>query len=265
MNLLGRLAEKGLLAAHVQHWQDVAYRVYLAGRMTGLPEYGFPVFRHYAAELREAGYEVVSPHEMDEAIDGFDPATDQAKPMRHYMSRDLPAVLSCNGIAMIPGWEESKGATLEHHVATTCGLPAYCAHLLAAGATLVEALLEQPSDQETILEEAQRLVYGDRAKAYGHPRLHFRRTIGSLNALGFRRLTPDDSGIRELVEQDWPDILITDKMARRANSPEKRDHLTDIAGYAATAERLSEPEDGLRADSGLEAPENGLQPRPPCE
>jgi hypothetical protein len=64
-----------------------------------------------------------SPAENDVHADGFDPAKDTAQPMRHYMKRDLPAVLDADFVAVLPGWERSQGAQLEVHVARTCGIP----------------------------------------------------------------------------------------------------------------------------------------------
>ena len=39
------------------------------------------------------------------------------------MRTDLLALLSCDAIHMLPGWRESKGATVEHAVAVACGMP----------------------------------------------------------------------------------------------------------------------------------------------
>lgn len=106
-------------------------KVYLAGPMRGYPEYNFPAFHAAAAKLRERGLEVWSPAENDVNQDGFDPATDTAQPMRHYMKRDLPAVLDADMVCVLPGWEKSQGACLEVHVARTCGIPIFKADTLA--------------------------------------------------------------------------------------------------------------------------------------
>lgn len=98
---------------------------YLAGPMRGLPEYNFPAFRAATADLRARGFHVWSPAERDEQQDGFDAATDQPKHIRHYMSFDLPAVLTSDAVVVLPGWETSKGATLEVHVARECEIPVY--------------------------------------------------------------------------------------------------------------------------------------------
>ena len=97
-------------------------RLYLAGPMSGLPDFNFPAFIDAARKLREQGHDVFNPAEEDIKRDGFDPRHDEPKPFIHYMRHDLPAVLSCDGVATLPGWESSKGARLEVHVARECGL-----------------------------------------------------------------------------------------------------------------------------------------------
>lgn len=106
--------------------------VYIAGPMTGYPLYNFPAFRNAARYLRQAGFTVVSPAELDEQMDGFNPVTDEAKSGRHYMSRDLPALLMCDEVAVMGDWKKSKHTCLEVTVALTCDVPVipiqmYCA------------------------------------------------------------------------------------------------------------------------------------------
>lgn len=98
--------------------------VYLAGPMRGLPELNFPAFREAAADLRERGYQVVSPAEMDEELDGFDGKGDaEPLPFATYMARDLPVVCGVDAVVVLPGWQQSRGAQLETLVAEGVGLP----------------------------------------------------------------------------------------------------------------------------------------------
>nr|WP_272918201.1 DUF4406 domain-containing protein [Pseudomonas aeruginosa] len=93
----------------------VTQRIYLAGPMTGLPEHNFPAFHAEAARLRSLGYQVENPAEHGE-IPGFEWAD--------YLRLDLQKLLTCQAIALLPGWMDSKGARLEFTVATNLGMRA---------------------------------------------------------------------------------------------------------------------------------------------
>lgn len=94
---------------------QVATKTYIAGPMTGYPEYNHPAFHAKAAELRAAGYDVINPAEFDAEI-GLD------QPWDAYLRRDLVLVAKeCNRIVCLPGWSNSKGATLEVYVGKKLG------------------------------------------------------------------------------------------------------------------------------------------------
>lgn len=102
-------------------------RIYIAGPMQGKPLYNFPLFDEAEKRLTEFGYDVVSPADLDRQA-GFDPAKgDVVTPefLEQARKRDLEALLTCDGIAMLPGWEDSKGARAEHAVALWAGLSVY--------------------------------------------------------------------------------------------------------------------------------------------
>jgi hypothetical protein len=88
-------------------------RCYLAGPMTGLPDLNFPTFHAAAAHFRAGGFDVVSPAEINP-----DPTMKWGDAMR----ADIPQLCTCEVIAMLPGWEKSKGARLEHHIASELGM-----------------------------------------------------------------------------------------------------------------------------------------------
>ncbi len=83
-------------------------RVYLSGPMTGCPDLNFPAFNAEAARLRGLGFDVVNPVDVN-----VDPSASWHECLRN----DLAALLTCDAIALLPGWERSKGAQLELHVA----------------------------------------------------------------------------------------------------------------------------------------------------
>jgi hypothetical protein len=80
-------------------------------------------------------------------------------------------------------------------------------------------------------------IVRERGNTYGHPADHFQRTVSILNALGFRRVNPNGE-IRTLDALDWPFVMVADKLARLAESPEHRDGWADVQGYGKTAEML---------------------------
>lgn len=91
---------------------DGKQRVYVAGPMTGYPNSNFPAFHAEAARLRAAGLEVFNPAELNL---GDEPTWEDC------MRADIRQMMRCNAICMLPGWQASRGATLEHNIATTLG------------------------------------------------------------------------------------------------------------------------------------------------
>lgn len=99
-------------------------KVYIAGKMRGLPLYGFPLFDSARDMLIKRGFDVVSPADLDRA-EGFDPAgtavvTEEF--VQNAFRRDFAAILTCDAIALLPNWEESGGARAELEVAQRIGL-----------------------------------------------------------------------------------------------------------------------------------------------
>jgi hypothetical protein len=88
-------------------------KLYIAGPMTGLPDLNFPAFHAQAAQLRAQGHEVVNPAELNP-----DPSIAWAV----CMLRDLEELSRCEGIVMLPGWEQSPGAQIERLWAGRLGL-----------------------------------------------------------------------------------------------------------------------------------------------
>lgn len=88
---------------------------------------------------------------------------------------------------------------------------------------------------ESILEEAQRLVYGDRNKDYGHPLDDFSRTGEMATGLFRKKLRPG----QEITAEDVGMFMILIKLSRQMNAP-KRDNMVDTAGYAGTVQMCIE-------------------------
>ena len=112
-------------------------KFYIAGPMTGIPQFNFPAFDVAAASLRSFGYEVVSPVELDdeesraaalsnETGDPYAYEDDTNETWGDLLSRDVKLIADeVDAVICLPGWEKSKGARLEVFVARTCGKPVY--------------------------------------------------------------------------------------------------------------------------------------------
>ena len=81
----------------------------------------------------------------------------------------------------------------------------------------------------SILEEAGKLVDGDRQNTYGHPKDNYRKLAQVWSVVLDRKTTPEEVILCHLLI----------KIVREAYAP-KRDNLVDIAGYARVMEMLGE-------------------------
>jgi hypothetical protein len=89
-------------------------KLYIAGPMTGLPDYNLDAFAIAATRLRACGYDARNPGSRG-VIEGYT--------WRDYIRDGLSLLLFCEAVAVLDGWEQSKGATLEVHVARSLALP----------------------------------------------------------------------------------------------------------------------------------------------
>jgi len=112
-------------------------KVYVAGPMTGIPQFNFPAFDAAAADLRARGYDVVSPAELDDpetrevalaSPDGApDSGSSNGETWGDFLARDVKLIADegIEAIVCLPGWERSRGARLETFVARLCDLRIY--------------------------------------------------------------------------------------------------------------------------------------------
>jgi len=111
-------------------------KVYLAGPMTGIPQFNYPAFAEGAITLRGLGYEVVSPAEQDSsAVQKMALASETGNLIElasteetygDILSKDVKIVIDeVDGVVLLPEWEFSRGARLETFIAITVQKPVF--------------------------------------------------------------------------------------------------------------------------------------------
>ena len=100
-------------------------KIYLSGPMRGYDRNNFPAFDRAAAFLRGCGYEVFNPAERDRETYGPEIEFGDVKgfDIRDVLGADLRWICQhADGIAMLYGWENSKGAKAEWATALALNL-----------------------------------------------------------------------------------------------------------------------------------------------
>lgn len=116
-------------------------RLYLAGPMTGIANLNFPLFHAEAARLRTLGHDVVNPAELNGGADELVACAamtpeELAVHWLKCMRKDVVALMTCDCIALLPGWERSRGVNVERSLFINLGLP------VALAADLVQPVQE---------------------------------------------------------------------------------------------------------------------------
>jgi len=109
--------------------------IYIAGPMTGLPEYNYPAFMAAAQALRSRGWRVTNPAEKALKAD--------ADWVLH-MRADLALLVRCDALALLPGWEKSRGARLEVGVARELGMSVHCIGVWLSRLSATGRLMDAP-------------------------------------------------------------------------------------------------------------------------
>lgn len=106
-------------------------RIYIAGPMRGIPEWNFPAFDKAEDKWRALGHIVFSPAQVDRALQ-YDPQNGESLDhLRHVIQMDIACIMAADALALLPGWEKSRGATVELSLAQFLGLPIYDAISMA--------------------------------------------------------------------------------------------------------------------------------------
>ena len=109
--------------------------IYIAGPMRGIEDFNFPAFDRQAKVLREQGWMVINPAEIDRELGSppsdpmrYDPTEsyEDQEFMRDALKRDIAVICDeCTAMYMMAKWEISRGAKAEWHLAKALGLKIY--------------------------------------------------------------------------------------------------------------------------------------------
>lgn len=98
-------------------------RIYIAGPCSGLPDLNYPAFHAEATRLRALGYHVENPAENAEP---------PCKSWEGYMRLALTQLMTCDTVAFLTGWEDSRGARVEFRLAAELNMPTLLASEVTA-------------------------------------------------------------------------------------------------------------------------------------
>ena len=113
---------------------DITGTIYIAGPMRGIDQFNFPAFDAARDRFLAWGYNVISPADMDRQA-GFDPLSSlepaDSGALGEVILRDVQAITGSlrpfsdvhhDAIALLPGWEKSRGAAVEVALGKFLGL-----------------------------------------------------------------------------------------------------------------------------------------------
>lgn len=105
-------------------------KIYIAGPMTGIPEFNFPAFMRAETMLQQHNWEVINPARKDiergHDMTGLDGTVHpHGFNYQETLLADLHYVAECDAIFMLDDWDLSAGATAEHALAVALGKIVY--------------------------------------------------------------------------------------------------------------------------------------------
>lgn len=99
-------------------------KIYIAGPISGLDHReASENFEQAEKALAALGFEPVNPMKANgmDADGGLD-ADGRPYSWADYMKADIPLLLECEAVYLLRGWPHSRGASLEHEIASALGM-----------------------------------------------------------------------------------------------------------------------------------------------
>lgn len=105
-------------------------KVYLSGPITGKPNDNIEEFEKYKQKFKNLNYEVVNPHDLftREFVDDLNRKLENKEITFEeyhdtFMRTDIKAMMDCDFVAVLNGYENSKGANIEVYIARNINMP----------------------------------------------------------------------------------------------------------------------------------------------
>lgn len=108
-------------------------KVYIAGPMTNIQDFNYPAFFDAEVQLTNLGHEAINPARLDSnedvpqalaaSIASIALNDELGHSWEYYIRRDIPIMMKANALCLLPGWQGSRGASLEVQLATALKIP----------------------------------------------------------------------------------------------------------------------------------------------
>ena len=92
-------------------------KIYVSGPMTGYFNKNYEAFFSASSKLKKRKYRVINPAELDKK--------DVKDTWEECLKRDIKALMECDAIGTLSGWENSRGALLEIYIAKQLKMPVH--------------------------------------------------------------------------------------------------------------------------------------------
>lgn len=105
-------------------------KVYIAGPMRGLSGWNLQAFHDAVVRWKAAGHQPFSPALIVDSL-GYrtdipcNPHDGGRGHLLHVIEIDLACIRAADALCLLPGWERSRGSTVELALAQFLGLPIY--------------------------------------------------------------------------------------------------------------------------------------------
>jgi len=196
-------------------------KLYIAGPMTGIDDWNFPAFFNAEEQLKDLGYVVENParhdgNTLEEALATVGTLENPVEKWEFYIKRDLKYLLECAGLVLLPGWQNSRGARLEVHIAKQLKMPLFilrdgnlapritciglAGYAQAGKDTVAKTLIENFGYKKVAFADPIRkalLALNPRIEVSGMPM----SLSSGVKSFGWDFLKTENTGVRELLQK----------------------------------------------------------------